>query len=86
MELNTVSPTVSPVDKNLLEKIIILESVKTHFRKNGGSLGNIAMAKKAIKKASLGFYGICNVCSHIATAEEINRSPFFCSKCKNTFV
>ena len=63
-----------------------LKNVENHFENNNGTTRNIAMAKKAIEKASAGFYGICSDCGHIATTEEIYKKPYHCSICGKSFI
>ncbi len=81
MELQARTTTTNSA-KEILKT---LKSVQEYFESNGGTPKNIKTAEKAVKKASLGQYGIC-ACGHIATSQEIHNSPFYCSKCKKAFI
>ena len=62
-----------------------LKAVQAYFERNNGGSKNIQKAKTAIEKARKGRYTICP-CKHIPTTEEINRKPFNCSECGQSFI
>ena len=81
----SLSIVPNATDENLSGILNVLKNVKAHWERTSGGSKIIRKTEAAIEKARNGEYAICP-CEHIATAEEIHRSPFHCSGCGLAFV